>query len=72
MGSNEIAEIIHAAIDPDNLTEPPMVYDSVCAASTLIFNLRNVKSVETTLATLIDLLSAVQVTENILKLHNSV
>ena len=61
--SNEIAKIIHAAIDPDNLTEPPMTFHSVHASNSLIYRINNVITVETMLATLIDLLSVFQATE---------
>ena len=70
-GSNEKAEVIHAATDPDNLTEPPMTFHSVCVCDNLIYTIKNVKTVETMLATLIDLLSAFQATENIIKLCDS-
>ncbi|MHA2202384.1 MAG: hypothetical protein ACW991_01725 [Candidatus Hodarchaeales archaeon] len=64
--SNEIAKIIHAAIDPDNLTEPPMTFHSVHASNSLTYKINNVITVETMLATLMDLLSVFQATENAL------
>jgi hypothetical protein len=70
-GSNKETQIIHAAIDPDNLTEPPMTFHSVCVCDNLIYTIKNVKTVETVLATLIDLLSTFQVTENIIELCDS-
>ncbi len=71
IGSIEDVRIIHAAIDPDNLSEPPMTFNSVCVAESIIYTIKNVKSIETMLATLIDLLSAFQMTENVIKLRTS-
>ncbi|MFX0013652.1 MAG: hypothetical protein ACFFB2_10940 [Promethearchaeota archaeon] len=68
--SNTIAKIIHAAIDPDNLTEPPMTFHSTCESNIIIYYLKNVKRIETMLATLIDLLDVYQATESVLKSHN--
>ncbi len=42
-GSNKTAEIIRAATDPDNLTEPPMTIYSVCVCDNLIYTIKNVK-----------------------------
>ncbi|MHA2245242.1 MAG: hypothetical protein ACXADY_09775 [Candidatus Hodarchaeales archaeon] len=70
-GSNSTTEIIHAATDPDNLTKPPMTFHSVCVCDNLIYTIKNVKTVETMLATLLDLFSAFQATENSLKLCDS-
>ncbi|UCG89783.1 MAG: hypothetical protein JSU57_04795 [Candidatus Heimdallarchaeota archaeon] len=71
IGSIEDVEIIHAAIDPDNLSAPPMTFNSVCVGQSLIITIKNVKNTETMLATVIDLLSAFQLTDNILKLRSS-
>ena len=64
--SNELAEIIHTAIDPDNLTAPPMTFHSKYTTNKLEYVINNIVSIETLLATLIDLLIVFQVTENIL------
>lgn len=69
-GSDEIAKIIHAAINPDNLTEPPMSIHSVYVDNTLIITIKEVKSIVTMTATLTDLLITFQATENVLELHN--
>lgn len=61
-----MAKIIHTAIDPDNLTEPPMTFHSVYTSNSLTYRINNVISVETMLATLMDLLSVYQATENAL------
>lgn len=68
--SKELAEIIHTAIDPDNLTAPPMTIDSVYASNKLEYKISNTTSVETLLATLIDLLTAFQVTEKALSIFS--
>ncbi|MFX1285460.1 MAG: hypothetical protein ACFFB5_17595 [Promethearchaeota archaeon] len=70
-GSKERVEIIQAALDPDNLTAPPMVFHSVCVAESLIYTIKNVKNIETMLATLMDLLSALQATEGVLRLQSN-
>ena len=61
--SNEFAEIIHTAIDPDNLMAPPMIFHSSYHSNKLEFEIDKMISVETLLATLMDLLTAFQVTE---------
>ncbi|MFW9906414.1 MAG: hypothetical protein ACFFFH_19015 [Candidatus Thorarchaeota archaeon] len=64
--SNELAKIIHTAIDPDNLTVPPMTFNSVYTSNKLEYVINNLVSTETLLATLLDLLTVFQVTENAL------
>jgi hypothetical protein len=64
--SNELAEIIQTAIDPDNLTAPPMTFHSVYTSNKLEYVINNLVSIETLLATLMDLLSVFQVTEKAL------
>ena len=69
--SNELAKIIHTAIDPDNLTEPPMTFHSMYASDCLEYTINNVISFETMLATLMDLLSVFQATENAVNTFSS-
>jgi hypothetical protein len=64
--SNEFIKIIHNAIDPDNLMAPPMTIDSVYTSNKLEYMINNVVSVETLLATLMDLLTVFQMTEKAL------
>lgn len=64
--SNELADIIHTAIDPDNLTAPPMTFHSMYTSNKLEYVINNIVSIETLLATLMDLLTVFQVTENAL------
>ncbi|MFX1506291.1 MAG: KEOPS complex subunit Pcc1 [Promethearchaeota archaeon] len=64
--SNELAEIIHTAINPDNVTAPPMTFHSVYTSNKLEYVINNLVSIETLLATLMDLLTVFQVTENVL------
>ena len=61
--SNKLAEIIHTAMDPDNLTVPPMTIHSVYASNKVEYKFNNMVSVDTLLATLMDLLTTFQVTE---------
>ena len=69
--SKESAEIIRTAIDPDNLTAPPMTIDSVYASNKLEYTINNTTSVDTLLATLMDLLTTFQVTEKALSSFSS-
>lgn len=69
--SNELAEIIHAAIDPDNLTEPPMTFYSVFVSKNIEYRMDNIRSIETLFATLMDLLAVFQVTEKALNTFSS-
>jgi hypothetical protein len=64
--SNDLAEIIHTAIEPDNLTAPPMTFHSVYTSNKLEYVINHLISIETLLATLMDLLSVFQVTEKAL------
>ena len=64
--SNEFAKIIHTAINPDNLTAPPMTLHSVYTSHKLEYVINNLVSIETLLATLMDLLNVFQVTEKAL------
>ena len=69
--SNEVAKIIHTAIDPDNLTAPPMTFHSVYTSNKIEYIINNVVSIETLLATLMDLLNAFQVTKKALNAFSS-
>jgi hypothetical protein len=69
--SKESAEIIRAAIDPDNLTAPPMTIDSVYASKKLEYTINNITSIDSLLATLMDLLTTFQVTEKALSSFSS-
>ena len=66
-----MAEIFRTVMDPDNLARPPMEFSSQCMSNNLIYTIKNVERVETMLATLLDLLSAFQATENIIGLCNN-
>ncbi|UCE12888.1 MAG: hypothetical protein JSV04_11935 [Candidatus Heimdallarchaeota archaeon] len=70
MESNEIAEMFRKVMDPDNLARPPMKFFSHCISSNLIYTIKNVERVETMLATLLDLLSVLQATENSIGVYN--
>ena len=69
--SSKLAEIIHTAINPDNLTEPPMTFHFKNVSSSLEFRINNVISVETILATLMDLLTVFQTAESALNTFSS-
>ncbi|MFX0124042.1 MAG: hypothetical protein ACFFAE_10420 [Candidatus Hodarchaeota archaeon] len=69
--SKDLAKIIHTAIDPDNLTKPPMTFHSSHFSNSLEYTINNVISFETLLATLIDLLSVFQATENAVNTFSS-
>ena len=69
--SDEIAKIICAAIKPDNLAKPPIVFNSISKADTIQISIKNVKRVETMLVTLLDLFSTFQAAEDVLDLDKS-
>jgi hypothetical protein len=65
--SNAI-NIAQSAIDPDNLADPPMTFYSKTTDNSLLITIKKVRKVETALATLMDLLSAIQTALRVIEL----
>jgi tRNA threonylcarbamoyladenosine modification (KEOPS) complex Pcc1 subunit len=68
---NEEAKIIHASIEPDNLSSPPMTIHSIYKTNKIIITIKNIEKIQTASATLHDLLSAGQVAENMIRMGNN-
>ena len=66
--TEEIANIVLNALDPDNLATPPMTFSSEITERSILFTLKKVERIETALITLTDLLSAIQTISDILRL----
>ncbi len=62
------AKIIQTAIDPDNQADPPMTFHSISLDKSLLITIKNVRKVETALATLMDMLSAIQAVLRVIEL----
>lgn len=62
------AKIIQTAIDPDNQADPPMTFHSKSLDKSLLITIKNVRKVETALATLMDMLSAIQAVLRVIEL----
>ncbi len=62
------AKIIQTAIDPDNQADPPMTFHSKSSDKSLLITIKNVGKVETALATLMDMLSAIQAVLRVIEL----
>jgi len=69
----EEAKIIHEALNPDNLSTPPMKISSKWVNSSVEIRIKNVHNMDTAIATVNDLLDAYGLSKDILeKLNNNI
>ncbi len=63
----EDAKIIHEALNPDNLTTPPMSISSKWVDSRVEIRIKGVQNIDTAIATVNDLLEAYGLSQDILE-----
>ena len=62
----EEARIIHETLNPDNLATPPMSISSKWEGSRLEIRIKDVKNIDTAIATVNDLLEAYRLSKDVL------